>query len=83
LGRENATAKRKKVDVEPYRRRVRGIMHSLDRMRASEAYWHVGGLTDELRGVEKTAMANDQTDGRVAMEETEAKTNGIAGKGLP
>src|SRR5262249_4459855 len=25
-------------------------------MRMSEAYWHVGGLTDELRGVEKTAM---------------------------
>jgi len=25
-------------------------------MRMSEAYWRVGGLTDELRGVEKTAM---------------------------
>jgi uncharacterized Zn finger protein len=49
--RKRPTAKRKKVDVEPYPRRVRGIMHSLDRMQASEAYWHVGGLTDELRGV--------------------------------
>ncbi|MCI0390188.1 MAG: SWIM zinc finger family protein [Acidobacteria bacterium] len=54
--RKTPASRRKKVDVEPYRRHVRGIMHSLDRMRASEAYWHVGGLTDELRGVEKTAM---------------------------
>jgi uncharacterized Zn finger protein len=49
-------AERKKVDAEVYRRRVRSVMHSLDHMRASEAYWHVGGLTDELRGVEKTAL---------------------------
>ncbi len=48
--------RKKKVDTEVYRRRVRGIMHSLDHMRMSEAYWHVGGLTDELRGVEKSAM---------------------------
>jgi uncharacterized Zn finger protein len=51
-----APKRKKKVDTEVYRRRVRGIMHSLDRMRASEAYWHVGGLTDELRGVEQTAL---------------------------
>lgn len=49
-------AKRRKVDTEVYRRRVRGIMHSLDHMRASEAYWHVGGVANELRGVEETAM---------------------------
>jgi uncharacterized Zn finger protein len=48
--------KKKKVDTEVYRRRVRGIMHSLDHMRASEAYWYVGGLTEQLSGVEKTAM---------------------------
>src|SRR6185436_18882847 len=36
--------KRKKVDAEVYRRQVVGIVHSLDRMRASEAYWQVGGL---------------------------------------
>jgi uncharacterized Zn finger protein len=51
-----APKRKKKIDTEVYRRRVRGIMHSLDHMRMSEAYWHVGGLTDELRGVEKTAM---------------------------
>jgi len=48
--------RKKKIDTEVYRRRVHGIMHSLDHMRMSEAYWRVGGLTDELRGVEKTAM---------------------------
>src|SRR5262245_5752143 len=51
-----APKRKKKIDAEVYRRRVRGNMHSLDHMRMSEAYWHVGGLTDELRGVEKTAM---------------------------
>jgi uncharacterized Zn finger protein len=60
--RKAATAKaakpkrKKKVDTEVYRSRVRGIMHSLDHMRASEAYWYVGGLTEQLSGVEKTAM---------------------------
>jgi uncharacterized Zn finger protein len=60
--RKSATAKaatpkrKKKVDTEVYRRRVRGIMHSLDHMRASEAYGYVGGLAEQLSGVEKTAM---------------------------
>jgi uncharacterized Zn finger protein len=48
-------ARRKKVEVDVYRRQVRNIMHSLDGMRASEAYWHVGGLTDQLREVEQSA----------------------------
>lgn len=48
--------RKKKVNTEVYRQRVRGIMHSLDHMRMSEAYWHVGGLTEQLDGVEKTAM---------------------------
>jgi uncharacterized Zn finger protein len=51
-----APARKKKVDTEVYRRRVHDIMHSLDNMRASEAYWHVGALVEELRGVEKTAL---------------------------
>ena len=48
--------KRKTVEAEVYRRQVRGILHSLDRMRASEAYWHVGGLVRELEGVEANAI---------------------------
>ena len=47
---------RKKVDDEIYRRQVRDILHSLDGMRASEAYWHVGGMADELAKVRNTAM---------------------------
>jgi uncharacterized Zn finger protein len=54
--RRGKKGKRKQVDPEVYRRQVRNIMHSLDRMRASEAYWHVGGLADELRGVQASAM---------------------------
>jgi hypothetical protein len=41
--RKKPTAKRKKVDVEPYRRRVRGIMQSLDRMRRQK---HTGMSAD-------------------------------------
>jgi uncharacterized Zn finger protein len=52
---KTAPPKRREVDVEVYRRRVSGIMHGLDHMRASEAYWHVGGLVEELRGVERSA----------------------------
>lgn len=48
--------RRKKVDAEVYRRQVIGILHSLDGMRASEAYWHVGGLTHQLREVQETAI---------------------------
>ncbi len=53
---KTAKKKRKKVDAEVYRRQVSGIVHSLDRMRASEAYWQVGGLVGELRQVQATAM---------------------------
>src|SRR5574341_4833 len=39
--------RKKKVDIEVYRRHILGIVHSLDGMTGgavSEAYWHVGGL---------------------------------------
>lgn len=48
--------KRKKADAEVHRRQIVGILHSLDAMRMSEAYWHVGELANELRGVQATAM---------------------------
>lgn len=53
---KSKTAKRKQVDTAVYQRRVRGIMHSLDHMRMSEAYWHVGGLVGELNGVRQSAI---------------------------
>jgi uncharacterized Zn finger protein len=40
-----------RVDPAPVRKRVRQILRSLDRMRPSEAYWHVGGVVEEVRGV--------------------------------
>ncbi len=53
---QKKTAKRKKVDVSVYRRQVKSIMHSLDNMRSSQAYWHVGDVTGGLGGVENTAL---------------------------
>jgi uncharacterized Zn finger protein len=47
---------RKKVDAEVYRRQIRNILHSLDGMRVSEAYWQVGGLVEQLGEVQATAL---------------------------
>lgn len=68
--RKGAKKSRKKaVDTEVYRRQVRNIMHSLDGMRASEAYWHVGGLANELRGVVENARKFlDANDAEAALE---------------
>lgn len=52
---KTSKARHTKVDPEVYRRQIRNILHSLDGMRASEAYWHVGGIADELRTVVETA----------------------------
>lgn len=48
--------RKKKVDIEVYRRHVLSIVHSLDGMRMSEAYWHVGGLANQLREVQESAL---------------------------
>jgi uncharacterized Zn finger protein len=53
---KSKTAKRKRVDTQVYQRRVRAVMHGLDHMRMSEAYWHVGGLVGELNGVRQSAI---------------------------
>ena len=37
------------VDPTLFRRQVRGALHSLDKMRRSEAYWHVGSVVDQVR----------------------------------
>ncbi len=61
--------KRKKVDIEGYRRRILGILHSLDGMRMSEAYWHVGGLANQLREVQQSASKFlDAGDAETALE---------------
>jgi uncharacterized Zn finger protein len=54
--RQGKAKRHKAVDLDVYRRRVIGILHSLDGMRSSEAYWHVGSLVNQLAEVEATAM---------------------------
>jgi uncharacterized Zn finger protein len=61
--------KRKKVDIEVYRRHILGIVHSLDGMRMSEAYWHMGGLANQLREVQESAVKFlDAGDAETALE---------------
>jgi uncharacterized Zn finger protein len=61
--------RRKKVEVDVYRRQIRNILHSLDGMRASEAYGYVGGLTNQLREVEQSARKFlDAGDAALALE---------------
>src|SRR5918992_1045710 len=40
-----------RVNPTAIRRQVQTILHSLDYMRPSEAYWHVGSVVNELRQV--------------------------------
>ncbi len=61
--------KHKKVDIEVYRRHILDIVHSLDGMRMSEAYWYVGGLANQLREVEASAVKFlDAGDAETALE---------------
>lgn len=39
------------IDPAPFRQRVRDLLHSLDHMRPSEAYWQVGTVIEEIRQV--------------------------------
>jgi hypothetical protein len=60
---------KKKVDIEVYRRHILSIVHSLDGMRMSEAYWHVGGLANQLREVQESAVKFlDVGDAETALE---------------
>jgi uncharacterized Zn finger protein len=43
--------RRTPIDPTPFRRQVRDLLHSLDRMRRSDAYWHVGAVVDQVRQV--------------------------------
>ena len=58
MSRKTKKSRRKKVDADglPCRRQVIGILHSLDGMRRSEAYWHVRDLVQELRDVKESAV---------------------------
>ena len=43
-----STSRRTAVDPGPIRRQVSAILHSLDRMRPSEAYWHVSDVVSQV-----------------------------------
>ncbi len=45
---KDAPQRRTPIDPQPIRRQVSGILHSLDRMRSSEAYWHVSSVVDQV-----------------------------------
>jgi hypothetical protein len=47
------TARKRHTAVDPasFRSQVHSILHSLDRMRMSKVYWHVGGIVQSVRQV--------------------------------
>jgi uncharacterized Zn finger protein len=67
--------RRTPVDPTPFRRQVHAILHSLDRMRRSEAYWHVGDVVGEVRQVLDQAQDFVEAgDGRNALAILDAIT---------
>ncbi len=63
------------VDTKTVRRQVRSSSHSLDRMRSSEAYWHVGTVVNEIGQLVDQAWALiEADDGRQALAVLEAIT---------
>jgi len=69
-------SRRTTIDPQPIRRAVSAILHSLDRMRASEAYWQVGGVVDEVRQMlGQVQEFSDAGDGRNALVILEAITD--------
>jgi uncharacterized Zn finger protein len=69
------------VDTKAVRRQVRSSIHSLDRMRSSEAYWHVGGVVGEIGQLVEQAWALIKADdGRQALTVLEAITEEYLGE---
>jgi uncharacterized Zn finger protein len=68
------------VDTAALRRQVRSMLRSLERLRASEAYWQVGGVVDEVRQLaERARPFLEAGDGRNALAVLEAVTEGYLG----
>ena len=63
------------IDTKAVRRQVRSSIHSLDRMRSSEAYWHIGAVVTEIGQLVEQAWALIKADaGRQALTVLEAIT---------
>jgi hypothetical protein len=74
---DTSTPQQRRTPVDPhvFRRQVRTILRSLDRMRSSEAYWHVGTVVNEVRQVLEQAQSFVAAgDGRNALAILEAIT---------
>jgi uncharacterized Zn finger protein len=70
-----AAPRRVEVNPKAIRRQVRSIIHSLDRMRSSEAYWQIGAVVDDVRRIVDQAWTLIQEDdGRNALTVLEAVT---------
>ncbi len=66
---------RAQVDAKAASRQVRSILHSLDRMRSSEAYWHVGAVVNEVGNLlEQSWTLIQADDARSALALLEAIT---------
>ena len=66
------TKNRRTVDGRSIRRAVRDVLRSLDRMRASQAYWQVGAVVDGVREILDQAherLAAGDGDGALAVLE--------------
>jgi len=69
-------SRRTPVDPQPIRRQVNSILHSLDRMRPSEAYWHVGSVVDQVSQLlDQVWDFIEAGDGRNALAILEAITD--------
>jgi uncharacterized Zn finger protein len=63
------------IDTKAVRRQVRSSIHGLDRMRSSEAYWHIGSVVNEIGQLVEQAWALIKADdGRQALTVLEAIT---------
>lgn len=71
-----STPRRTPVDPQPMRREVRAILHSLDHMRRSEAYWHVSSVVNQVRQLlGRVQDFIEAGDGRNALALLEAITD--------
>lgn len=71
-----APPRRTPLDPQPVRRQVTAILHSLDYMRPSEAYWHVSGVVDQVRQLLNRVQGFIEAgDGRNALLLLEAITD--------
>ena len=69
--------RRNPLDPSIFQRQVNAIIHSLDRLRPSEAYWHVGEVVSQLEEIlNQAAIFVQAGDGRNALIILDVLTDG-------